>query len=238
LPWRLRSRTIAGLWRLRLVARWGWFGAIAGLLLGLWSVAWFWLWWRRSVAGTWSWRLWTWTILRLLLLSWGFVSRLRWRGRLVCWLCWFWWLVSRLGCLWWAVRWLCRRGRRTIVCRSWLACCISLLWRRRSLGWTRSVDNMDGWCVVRLVDQHRQLVVRQRNVLHCGGRRVFPSVSSVGIRRLWRWGEVDDGRLLSRVDDGPSILNLGPVGILWGAVRLGGRGSLICSNCTQEYAEQ
>jgi len=97
---------------------------------------------------------------------------------------------------------------------------------------------VDGWGVVRLVDQHRQLVVRQRHILHCRGRRVLSSVSSVGIRRLWWWGEVDDGWLLSRVDDGPSILDLGPVGILRSAVGLGGRGSLIRGSCTQEHAEQ
>ena len=45
---------------------------------------------------------------------------------------------------------------------------------------------MDRWGVVRLVDQHWQLVVRQRNILHCRGRRVLPSVSSVGIRGLKR----------------------------------------------------
>jgi len=80
---------------------------------------------------------------------------------------------------------------------------------------------VDRWGVVRLVDQHWQLVVRQRHILHCRGRRVLPSVSSVGIRGLWWWGEVDDGWLLSRVDNGSSILDLGPVGILRGAVGLG-----------------
>ena len=49
---------------------------------------------------------------------------------------------------------------------------------------------------------------------------------------------MDDGWLLSRVDDGPSILDLGPVGILRGAVGLGRRGSLIRSSRTQEQAEQ
>ena len=51
----------------------------------------------------------------LLLLSWGFVSRLRWWGQAPVTFFIDRRLVSRLGCLWWAVRWLRRRGRGLFI---------------------------------------------------------------------------------------------------------------------------
>ena len=186
LPWGLWTGSVAGLGRLRLVAWRCWFGAIAGLLLGRWCVAGLWLWRWRSIAGTRSWRLRSRTILWLLRLRSGLVSRFSWRGR--------WWLIGRLGRFWWFVSWLCRlwwaicrlcrRRRWSIVRWSRLACSVRLLWRRGRLGWSWGVHHVDRGRVVRLVDQDRQLMVGQGHVLYRGGRRVLPSVASVGIRRL------------------------------------------------------
>lgn len=75
---------------------------------------------------------------------------------------------------------------------------------------------MDGRGVVRLVDQHRQLVMGERHILDGGGRIIATSISTGTVRvgGLWWRREMNDGRLLSGVDNGSGVLDLRSVELL------------------------
>jgi hypothetical protein len=80
-----------------------------------------------------------------------------------------------------------------------------LRWRWSGLRLGR-VDHVDRRVVVRLVNQDRQIVVRQRDVLDSRGLAAR-SVSASGSRLFRGRREVDDWRLLSRVDDRASVFD-------------------------------
>jgi len=72
------------------------------------------------------------------------------------------------------------------------------------------VDHVDGRGVVRLVDQHRQLVVGEGHILD-GRWRISATPISTGtvrVRGLWRRRKMNNRRLLSGVDNGSSVLDL------------------------------
>lgn len=205
------------------------FGCIAGFGLGCIAGPWLGLR-RRSIAGPGPGRLGTRTVLLLRCLRWrglvGWLGR-RWWWRLVCRLCWWRGPVGSFGRLWRTVGWLGGWWRRPVIARGRLALRIALLWRLGGPGGSGRVHHVDGRRVVRLVDQHRQLVVGQGHVLHCRRGRVLAAVSTVRVGGLGGRGEVDDGGLLSGVDDGAAVLDLRLVGLLRRPVGLRGRGSLV-----------
>ena len=175
----LGRRSIGGLWS-RSIAL---FGRRRPRLVGLFgrrSIAWLWLisglgWWRWLV-GWLGWRR-------------GLISRLGWWWRLVCrlggwWrlirrLCGWWRFVGRLGWWRWLVSW--PLGGRSWLAVRWLLL-VALLGWLLVLGGPRGVDHVDGRGVVRLVDQHRQLMVGEGHILDRGGRVVAAPISTSAVR--------------------------------------------------------
>lgn len=87
---------------------------------------------------------------------------------------------------------------------------------------------MDGRGVVGLVDQDGELVVRQRDILHCWrGVASTTSISSIGVRGLWWWREVYYWWFLSRVHNRSSIFHLRSVELLVGSSVAFLRGPLV-----------
>lgn len=77
---------------------------------------------------------------------------------------------------------------------------------------------MDWRGVVRLVDQYRQLMVGKWHIFHCWWCFVLATISSIRVGWLRWWREMDDGRLLSRVDYWSPILDLRSVEVLRGTI--------------------
>jgi len=152
-----------------------------------------------------------------------------------------WWRVHLPG--WWRGlvrllgRWRFSGRRRWWSCvfgllRSWWRwrrfLSVSLFWRRGVVGRPGGVDHVDGRRVVRLVDQDGQLVVRQRDILHCWrGVASTTTISSIGVGWLWWRREVYYWWFLSRVDDGSCVFHWRSVELLVGSSVAFLRGPLV-----------